>query len=113
MATPMLEMEITEKAQRALESLAETAKAPYIRVWAGQACGCGRIGYRMAWESERDPEDEHLPTGKIGLLVDPQSRPYLEGSVLDYSDEPLRTGFVIENPNAQAGAGGCGCGGHH
>lgn len=102
--------EVTEKARQALASLSEEAKAPFIRVSAGQACGCGRIGYRMVWESQTDPADEQLPYGSIALVVDPESRPYLEGGVLDYRDDPMQSGFVIENPHVSSG---CGCGGHH
>ena len=36
----------------------------------------------------------------------------MEGTLIDYVDNLMRSGFVISNPNLQMGGGGCGCGGN-
>ena len=41
------------------------------------------------------------------LLVDPMSRPMLEGLTVDFVDSLTQTGFKFNNPNA---TGGCACG---
>jgi Fe-S cluster assembly iron-binding protein IscA len=45
--------------------------------------------------------------GRVPVLVDPRSRPYLPGATLDYLDTLQKSGFTIDNPNA---AGSCACG---
>jgi iron-sulfur cluster assembly accessory protein len=41
------------------------------------------------------------------VVTDRMSAPYLSGASIDYMDTLERSGFVIENPNAQ---GSCACG---
>ncbi len=41
------------------------------------------------------------------MLIDPVSLPFLEGSVIDFTDELIGARFAIENPNATSS---CGCG---
>lgn len=106
-----IELTLTPAAERAFNHLADERGAQFVRVWAGQACGCGRIGYRMALE-EKPPagEDAVIEAGAIKLVVAPESIPHLNGGTIDYSEEPMQSGFTIQNPNNQAG---CSCGGHH
>ncbi|MGC8488262.1 MAG: HesB/IscA family protein [Clostridia bacterium] len=105
-----MEITITPAAEKAFTNLAGERGATYIRVWAGQACGCGRIGYRMAVEEGPEDQDTLIPAGSLNLVVAPECGPHLEGGVIDYIDEPLRSGFTIENPNVPSG---CSCGGNH
>ncbi|MDA8199648.1 MAG: iron-sulfur cluster assembly accessory protein [Thermaerobacter sp.] len=96
---------VTPAAERAFGDLAEDRGATLVRVWAGQACGCGRIGYKMALEDEANSEDALIPAGVIKLVVSPDSAPHLEGGIIDYSEDPMYAGFTINNPNAQSGCG--------
>jgi iron-sulfur cluster assembly accessory protein len=105
-----MDITITPAAEQAFFKLAEERGAQYVRLWAGQACGCGRIGYQMALEEAPAAEDALVPAGPIQLVIAPDSRPHLEGGTIDYIDEPMRSGFTIDNPNVQSG---CSCGGHH
>lgn len=104
-----LELEITDAAQKAFEGLLSDRKGDYVRVSAGQACGCGRIGYQMNWEDEKSQADVVVPTRGLDLVIDPDSVEYLEGGRIDYRQEAMQEGFVIENPNVPSG---CSCGGH-
>ncbi|MBE3555571.1 MAG: iron-sulfur cluster assembly accessory protein [Firmicutes bacterium] len=100
-------LEITEAAQKAFQELGEHAEIPYIRVTAGEACSCGRIGYQMYWEDEIQPTDDRFETGGVTLVVDDESLPYVDGSVIDYHQDPMQSGFLIQNPNVNTG---CSCG---
>lgn len=104
-----LALTITPQAEEAFMRLSSERKADYVRLSAGQACGCGRIGYQMRWESERSEADEEIPAPGITLLVDLDSRPHLEGGVIDYRKEQWQEGFLISNPHVQSG---CSCGSH-
>ncbi len=100
---------ITPEAEKAFSALLEDKQGDFVRITAGQACGCGRVGYQMQWESDRSGDDQSLDTQGLTLLVDKDSLSLVEGSVIDYKKESMSEGFFISNPNAPAG---CGCGGH-
>jgi iron-sulfur cluster assembly accessory protein len=107
-----IEVTVTPAAEKAFGELHSERGADYIRVWAGEACGCGRIGYQMAVEDHADQQDLVMPAGVVKLLISPDSAPHLDGSTIDYFDDVMQAGFTINNPNAPAGCG-CGGGGHH
>lgn len=100
---------ITPEAEKAFSALSEDKRADFVRISAGQACGCGRIGYQMQWESDRATDDETLDAEGLTLLIDAESSPLLDGSIIDYKKEAMSEGFFISNPNAPQS---CGCGGH-
>lgn len=69
----------------------------------------GGMQYMLSVEHEAADDDLIIDASTIRVLVDPDSAPLIEGSQIDYSEGLMRSGFVISNPNFQAG--GCGCGG--
>ncbi|PSR38048.1 MAG: iron-sulfur cluster assembly accessory protein [Sulfobacillus thermosulfidooxidans] len=104
-----LQIEVTPQAIAKLAELGTEKQADYVRVSAEQACGCGRIGYRMFWENELSSEDEQINAAGLTLVVNAASRPYVEGGTLDYKIDPMQEGFILTNPHAQSG---CSCGSH-
>lgn len=77
-----------------------------IRVVGG---GCSGLSYQMGLEPPvAAPGDELFETGGVRVLLDQESRPYVEGSVVDWQGSALGSGgFKFLNPNA---TGSCGCG---
>lgn len=75
----------------------------------------GGMQYMLSVEQEAAKDDFIIEADNIRVLVDPDSAPLIEGSQIDYSEGLMRSGFVISNPNFQAGGcgggGACGCGG--
>ncbi len=100
---------ITPEAEKAFSELSLDKRADYVRISAAQACGCGRVGYQMQWESDRSDNDEVVDAEGLTLLVDVESLALLDGSTIDYKKEDMSEGFFISNPNSSMG---CGCGGH-
>lgn len=97
--------------ERAFERLAEIAEAEgrasaSLRV---AVLGGGCSGFQYEFELADDvAEDDLVIEGKgQRVLVDPESLPFLAGSVLDFKDELIGARFAVENPNATAT---CGCG---
>lgn len=45
--------------------------------------------------------------GRFAVVIDRKSGPYLAGASIDYTDTLQKSGFTIDNPNAN---GSCGCG---
>lgn len=85
--------------------------------------------HMIAWELAQiddagfaEPEDDRARTerarleemkdtliwfGRVPVLIEPASLAHLPGTILDYVDTLQKSGFSIDNPNAQ---GSCACG---
>jgi iron-sulfur cluster assembly protein len=68
--------------------------------------GCSGFQYALAFDAQRDG-DLIVEDHGLRLLVDEQSRPYVEGACIDYVEDLMGAGFKVENPNVVAS---CGCG---
>ena len=71
--------------------------------------GNGGIQYMLSLEKEPKEDDLIIQSDPVGILVDLESAPLVEGAELDYVDGLVRSGFVLTNPNFQT-SGGCACG---
>jgi iron-sulfur cluster assembly protein len=70
--------------------------------------GCSGMQYGMAFEPNPQEGDMVFEAGHgVRLVLDPISRPYIEGATIDFIDSLMGGGFKIENPNAVSS---CGCG---
>lgn len=68
--------------------------------------GCSGFSYGLALDNPKT-SDEVLIQHGINVLVDPNSKPYLQGAEIDYVDSLNGQGFTIVNPQAVST---CGCG---
>src|SRR5205809_1951350 len=68
--------------------------------------GCSGLTYKMDIDQRRDG-DKVFERDGAQLVVDRKSFLYLNGTVLDYHDELMSAGFVLQNPNVKRS---CGCG---
>jgi Fe/S biogenesis protein NfuA len=68
----------------------------------GRGRGPGGFGYELELveEDEKAPDDLVIDAGGFKIVVDAMSAPKLEGAVVDYLDDPMDSGFKIENPNS-------------
>lgn len=75
-----------------------------VRVSGG---GCSGLTYNL--ELERSPGDRDQVHNSEGLdiYVDPKSALFVDGTVIDYHESMMGSGFAFKNPNAK---GTCGCG---
>jgi len=74
--------------------------------------GCSGLQYGMALEAQAQDMDQILEVSGVKLFVDATSAEYLDGATIDYEDNPMSSGFRIENPKATstcACGGECGC----
>ena len=81
-----------------------------LRVWVA-GLGCSGFRYGMGIE-DREPErdDTVFDANGIRVVIDPQSLSYMDGSTVDFIEDPVNGGFSIANPNP-APQKECGCGG--
>ncbi len=101
-------IELTESAVEHLRTLlaeraTETGAGLRLRVERG---GCAGMQYTMTVDQEQAGDSVSRKDG-VAVLVDSESLPFLEGSVIDYVDDLNDTGFKVRNPRA---ARSCGCG---
>lgn len=100
---------VTSRAAAELKELmiAESRPDAKLRVWVAGG-GCSGLQYGMALD-DGSPEDgdQVFETELVKVIVDPLSLQYMEGSIVDYIDDPMGGGFKVENPNATSS---CGCG---
>lgn len=107
MAAPMIQL--TERAVARVQELQGKEQLPPtagLRL-AVQGGGCSGLTYAVRFDSQPTARDKIFEFGGVRVFVDPKSLIYLAGTVLDFKNDLMQTGFVFENPNS---AKGCGCG---
>ena len=103
-----VDLKLTEKAVQQVKTLLARDElidhALRISVSDG---GCSGFSYQLNFEKEQKPGDITLDLENLSVYVDPQSIPYLQGTVIDFVSGLYGGGFKFTNPNA---TGTCGCG---
>ena len=94
-----------EKKIQALFSADPDSKGKSLRIGL-EPGGCSGFQYAFSFDARKEGDAE-IPCAGFSILVDAQSAPYLNGSVLDYSESSSAAGFKIGNPNVKKS---CGCG---
>ena len=69
--------------------------------------GCAGLTYGVGITAEVEEDDLTIDQGDVVVVIDPDSLPYLRGSVVDFIDGLTGSKFDIKNPNAKSS---CGCG---
>ncbi len=69
--------------------------------------GCSGFAYTFDFADQVGANDELFKSHEVGVVVDKDALPLIDGSVLDYAREGLKATFKVVNPNAKAE---CGCG---
>jgi iron-sulfur cluster assembly accessory protein len=68
---------------------------------------CLQWSYNLQFDDTIRADDQVYPCGDLQVVVDANSLQYLEGLVLDYTEDLMGGGFRFRNPNV---AQTCGCG---
>ena len=104
----MVEMlSVTDKAKAQLQAL-DVTQDNFLRLWVGEG-GCSGLSYQAVIDDAATALDVVLyQDDVIKIVTDNQSRNYLEGITIDYSDDLVKSGFRFLNPKAVKT---CGCGG--
>ena len=96
---------IKEKAEIMLNDKLESGQFLRISVVEG---GCAGLTYGAEVDQEiRDEDEVVLEKGDIRLVSDENSRKYLDGLIIDYSDDLINGGLQFTNSNTKTT---CGCG---
>ena len=92
---------VSDKAASQLTTLLSEQGKPgaMLRVW---VAGLGCSGYRYGMGiDEKEPEegDQIFESRGIRMVIDSQSLSFMDGSTVNWVDEPDNNGFSIDNPN--------------
>lgn len=99
-------IEITDKARTRLRRLLDTdSKVLRLAVTQG---GCSGMTYQATIEDTTNDGDQlvHEEPG-LRIVADERSALFLDGLLVDYSDDLIKAGFRLSNPVAKQS---CGCG---
>lgn len=98
---------VSERAARHFAvQLAKRPSAVGVRL-SVEPAGCSGFRYRVDFAEAARTDDAIFECGRIRLLVDALSVPYVQGAVIDVVQEGLSRRVRFENPNALQT---CGCG---
>ncbi|MEN9606648.1 MAG: hypothetical protein RL605_476 [Actinomycetota bacterium] len=69
--------------------------------------GCSGLRYQLFFDERLEDGDAVVNYDGVEVVVDRMSVPLLDGATIDFEDTIQKSGFTIDNPNAQ---GTCACG---
>ncbi len=72
-----------------------------------QPGGCSGLRYQLYFDERQIDGDVVSEFGRVQVVTDKMSAPYLGGATIDFVDTIEKQGFTIDNPNA---TGSCACG---
>lgn len=101
-------VQLSPAAAREIERFQRTQSAPTALFRLGvQPGGCMGTIYTIGLAEVSSPGDRIYESEQIRIVVDAQSLPYVEGVLLDYSEDLMGGAFRFQNPRAIAT---CECG---
>jgi len=102
---------ITDAAVTALNEVLEeqNKKDHFLRVFIA-GIGCGGPSYGLSLEEAATDADKTVKINAIKIVYDGELEKTIENLVIDYIDNEMGTGFIVDDPTAEHCGGGCaGC----
>ena len=101
-------MSLTDAAAERIAEIIEDSEKPVIGVRVGvKNAGCAGMAYTLDYVSEPVAGDDHVEDKGVNVYVEPKATLFLLGTVMDFEEDMLKSGFTFRNPNQ---TGECGCG---
>lgn len=105
---PLKIMSLTDAAVERINEIIEDSEKPVVGVRVGiKDAGCAGQSYTLAYVSEPVQGDDHIEEKGVHVFVEPKATLFLLGTVMDFEEDILKSGFTFKNPNQ---TGECGCG---
>jgi iron-sulfur cluster assembly protein len=105
---PLKIMSLTDAAAERVREIIEDSGKPLKGVRVGiKNAGCAGQSYTLAYVEEPVAGDDHVNDKGVDVYVEPKATLFLLGTVMDFEDGVLKSGFTFKNPNQ---TGECGCG---
>src|ERR1700712_3241930 len=106
---PLPIMSLTDAAAERVREIMDDSATPVVGVRVGiKDAGCAGQSYTLNYVSSPVPGDDHVVDKGVDVYVEPKATLFLLGTVMDFEEDMLKSGFTFKNPNQ---TGECGCGG--
>src|SRR2546426_9888420 len=113
----MVQVTLTETAANKVKELIQrddpetgkplgTPEDTYLRMYVAGG-GCSGFRYGLALDRKIQEDDEVVQVHRPKVLVDGNSKEYLDGSSVEYGESGARSGCLVIKPNTWST---CGCG---
>lgn len=101
-------IKLTERAAAQLQTIMKESRKVNFGLRLGvRNGGCQGMSYVIDFDQNPAGNDKVFSSHGISIYCDEKSWVYLAGAVVDFSNDLMRGGFKISNPNARHS---CGCG---
>jgi iron-sulfur cluster assembly protein len=105
---PLPIMSLTEAAATRVREIMADSETPVVGVRVGiKNAGCAGQAYTLDYVGEPVKGDDHVVDKGVDVYVEPKATLFLLGTVMDFEEDMLKSGFTFKNPN-QTDACGCG-----
>lgn len=105
---PFAIMSLTDAAAERIREIIEDSEKPVIGVRVGvKNAGCAGMAYTLDYVTGPVPGDDHVHDKGVDVWVEPKATLFLLGTVMDFEESKMSSGFTFNNPNQE---GACGCG---
>ena len=105
---PLPIMSLTDAAAERVREIMAESETPVVGVRVGiRNAGCAGQAYTLDYVSAPVPGDDHVVDRGVDVYVEPKATLFLLGTVMDFEENILKSGFTFKNPNQ---TGECGCG---
>lgn len=105
---PFAIMSLTDAAAERITEIIEDSDDAVVGVRVGvRNSGCAGVAYTLDYVKEPIAGDDHVTDKGVEVWVDPKATMFLLGTMMDYSETKMSSGFTFNNPNQQSA---CGCG---
>jgi iron-sulfur cluster assembly protein len=104
----MATIEISEKAAAHIRTLIGEKGTPAGGLRLGvKGGGCSGLNYHVDWAAAPALLDQVVERDGARVFVDPKSARFLGGTLVDWQQTLMQSGFVFRNPNVKSS---CSCG---
>ena len=101
-------MSLTDAAAERITEIIEDSDKPVIGVRVGvRNAGCAGMAYTLDYVTEPVKGDDHVSDRGVEVYIEPKATMFLLGTVMDFEESKMSSGFTFKNPNQ---TGECGCG---
>lgn len=105
---PLQIMSLTDAAADRVREIMAESDTPVIGVRVGvKNAGCAGMAYTLDYLSAPVAGDDHVRDKGVDVYVEPKATLFLLGTVMDFEEDILKSGFTFRNPNQ---TDECGCG---
>jgi iron-sulfur cluster assembly protein len=101
-------MSLTDAAAERITEIIEDSDKPVMGVRVGvKNAGCAGMAYTLNYVEAPPAGDDHVEEKGVHVFIEPKATLFLLGTVMDFAESKMSSGFTFRNPNQ---TGECGCG---